>query len=522
VIAPAVASYGGLRFSPDGSYIYFGKSNTSNGIDGDDLFRVPVLGGTPQVVVKDIDSNPAFSPDGKRLAFVRQNDPEFDRWRLITSSLDGTEERVIGSGPLSRTLIAVAWSTDGKQILGIIVPFNESAAAGTSIASFDVASGQEHSLAMFDDLLEDMAPAPNGQGFLTLYRRKNSGFRERQIGFVSLSASKLWAVTRDTNNYVTITFSADRKTLATVQKKTEPGLYLLPAMNYAASPPNQILTQQNDISDFAWASNTELYVSLGSGLLRASIDDSSNIPLITDPHAAISHVAGCVPGRFVAFAWTGHGQSQNAQNQWRVDADGSSLNQIANENYDADPVCSSDGKWLYYQEGKSGVFRVSTENGKRQPVAGTVIPGVSNGIFGPDVSFDGKLLAFNAEKPIPLNSGLLSSPALQTDTFDEMIVIVSLDSGAEPPTRMIKAIHGLNSIPRFTPDGKALVHAISENGIDNLWLQPLDGSPGRQITNFTSGRIGRIQFSPDGQRLGVLRFHTQSNVVLLHDIGTAR
>jgi hypothetical protein len=38
------------------------------------------------------------------------------------------------------------------------------------------------------------------------------------------------------------------------------------------------------------------------------------------------------------------------------------------------------------------------------------------------------------------------------------------------------------------------VHATEENGTDNLWLQPLDGSPGRQLTDFTDGTIDRIQF----------------------------
>jgi Tol biopolymer transport system component len=199
-----------------------------------------------------------------------------------------------------------------------------------------------------------------------------------------------------------------------------------------------------------------------------------------------------------------------------VDADGSTPKQIVNdENYDAvEPVCSPDGKWLYYQQNQSGVFRVSAESGTRQLIAGSASSGFSNGFLGPDVSFDGKLLVFNVEKPAPSKS----------EMWDEILVIVSLDSGAEPSTRMIEAIHGIDSSPRFTPDGKALVYAILENTgfeTDNLWLQPLDGAPGRRITNFTSGRIRRIQFSPDGQRLGILRIHTKSDVVLLHDTGAS-
>jgi eukaryotic-like serine/threonine-protein kinase len=61
------------------------------------------------------------------------------------------------------------------------------------------------------------------------------------------------------------------------------------------------------------------------------------------------------------------------------------------------------------------------------------------------------------------------------------------------------------------------VYPIRESGVDNLWLQPLDGSRGRQITNFESDGIQNFRFSPDGKTLGVFREHTESDVVLLHD-----
>ena len=72
-------------------------------------------------------------------------------------------------------------------------------------------------------------------------------------------------------------------------------------------------------------------------------------------------------------------------------------------------------------------------------------------------------------------------------------------------------------IPRFTRDGKAMVYPIRENGVDNLWLQPLDGSPGKQITSFNAERIGDFHWSFDGKRLAIVRGHTDSDVVLIRD-----
>ncbi len=61
VVAPADAYYAELTFSSDGNYIYFLKRVTGTR-ENLDLLRAPVLGGTPQVVVREDDSGATFSP----------------------------------------------------------------------------------------------------------------------------------------------------------------------------------------------------------------------------------------------------------------------------------------------------------------------------------------------------------------------------------------------------------------------------------------------------------------------------
>jgi len=70
---------------------------------------------------------------------------------------------------------------------------------------------------------------------------------------------------------------------------------------------------------------------------------------------------------------------------------------------------------------------------------------------------------------------------------------------------------------RFTADGKSVVYNVREKGVDNLWIQPLDSSPYRQLTHFTSERISQFAFSPDGSQLAIERGHTESDAVLLRD-----
>ena len=69
----------------------------------------------------------------------------------------------------------------------------------------------------------------------------------------------------------------------------------------------------------------------------------------------------------------------------------------------------------------------------------------------------------------------------------------------------------------FTPDGKAVAYAFRDKDADNLWMQPLDGSAGKQLTNFNSERIGDFHWSFDGSKLGLVRGHTDSDVVLIRD-----
>ena len=72
--------------------------------------------------------------------------------------------------------------------------------------------------------------------------------------------------------------------------------------------------------------------------------------------------------------------------------------------------------------------------------------------------------------------------------------------------------------PHFTPDSRALLYMIrGDKNEENLWLQPLDGKPGRQFTHFPSEQIYGFGWSPDTKKFLVARGHIESDVVLLRD-----
>ena len=502
VIAPADATYRRLTFSSDGNYIYFLKAASSAG-DVWNLLRAPVLGGAPQVVVRDDNSGAAFSPDGMRMAFTRSNHPERGISLLLTSNLDGTDEKVITTGPTFYWPSRVAWSPDGSQIALV----NTGPGPGNvSILLYDVFSSKGRTLVRFDNRpIDYVAWMPDRRSLLAIYE-SNIGFVTRsQIGFISDPAGQFHTITNDTNDYYTLTLSADGKTLATVQRRATQTLYLMPATGFAGNPPNPAHAQSKTAAMFGWASNGDIYFGDGGNLVRMSVDGSNRSTLLSDPSSNVIHPDGCAGGgRYVVITWSNHNGNKKT-NLWRVDTDGSNPKQLTSGVTDVGGFCSPDGEWVYYYNIDTfQVFRVHNDGGTPEEVPGT------GGLFnspGLSLSPDGKFLVFFRSSKDP-------------KTTVGKLVLVALDAGPKPQVKFLDPDPRYANYPHFTPDGKALVYIIHEKGADNMWSQPLDGSPGRQITNFQGDVIQYYSFSLDGKTLGVMRTHVESDVVLLHDTGS--
>src|SRR5208283_1724227 len=54
VVKPTATRYQGLAFSPDGNYLYFVRRDEDDEAESQ-LYSAPVLGGTPRMLIKDVD-----------------------------------------------------------------------------------------------------------------------------------------------------------------------------------------------------------------------------------------------------------------------------------------------------------------------------------------------------------------------------------------------------------------------------------------------------------------------------------
>jgi len=497
VIAPEIATYRNLLFSPDGNFIYFRKATDATRT-AYNLYRAPVLGGIPQIVVRDVDFGITFSPDGKSFAFVRRNIPEIGRYQLLIANADGTDQRNIASGPTSEVPISPSWSPDGKQIAAVIFAGTREAAA---VYIFDIATGKNWRMPGREAMqVLEQVWMPDGSGVIVNYLGGETGYRRAQVGFRATSGD-FNPITQDTNYYRSLTISADGKTLATVQAKHRNTLYLLPADGVVRTSVSPALAPDKDLLDFAWAGDTELLINEGTKLLRAAADGNNRRIILEDPGAVVLRPRVCDGGQYIVFAWAGHVEGKNI---WRVDVDGSNPKQLTHDRKAGSPRCSPDGKWVYFRNEKTplAIERVPIEGGTPDVISASLVPNNLNP-YGFSVSPDGKLLAFNATR---------------SDTHKTQLVLVSLGLTVEESTsRFLDPDLRISDDPEFTPDGKAVVYGVEENGVENLWRQPINGMPGRQITKFQTDLISGYQYSPHGKTLGVLRFHSDSDVVMLRD-----
>jgi serine/threonine protein kinase len=499
-IVPPSATIPNVAFSPDGNYVYFRKA--LNGINSDfNIYRTPILGGTPQEVAQDVDSAVAFSPDGGRMAYFRGNDPETGKYRLLSAKLDGSDEKVLHIEPLVYLPRWLAWSPDGKKIAYPDVP--RDAFGGMSL--FDLDTGKIKTLTFADKFVLALQWSAAGDGLFVTFQQKGPDFNRGQIGFVSLSDGQVRPISRDTNSYSTLTLSADGKTVATVQQKAVSNLFVLPgegSMTPAASP---FVIDGEHISQFNWASVGDLLTSDHTRMVRTDVYGKNPNVLVSDPAAGIVGLSPC-GAQNIVFPWAFHGGT-NSIGIWRVNADGSHPTQLTDGSLDRFPVCA--GNWAYFFRDVTNIWRVPLNGtvdgpGKQEPVPATAVAGAFQAGRGMGVSPDGKTLAYLVEF-VNLGSGQGTA----------RIALLDLTTLTAP--RLLDANPHISAGPLFTFDGKAVAYPVRENGVDNVWVQPIDGSPGHQITKFDAEQILSFHWSPDGKNLGILRGHTDSDVVLLQE-----
>jgi eukaryotic-like serine/threonine-protein kinase len=504
VLPPSSEIFATPAFSPDGNYIYYRKASSAAQSEWD-VLRIPVLGGTPQVISKDVDSNLTFSPDGRRMAFMRGNDPDFGKYRIISANLDGSDENVLLIGDATLQPQSLAWSPDGKRIYFSVFSLDKTL---STLEAVNVDKKAQEHIADFNSNLVQVIAALPGGGLLAQHLEK-SNYTKSQIGFITKAGDAISQVTRDTNAYNALSISADGKTVATVQQRLTRTLWLAPAAGDTISAPPQVLTGVQDSLVFDYAPDGSILINENSQTIRRT-DAAGTAPVnvFGDPNAFIVDLTHC-GSQYLVVQWAFHGGG-NKYPLWRVNLDGSNPVKLTDGKFDARPACSPDGKTVFFEPTSptSTIAKVSIDGGATEKIAASELPNAF-GMVGHAISPDGKLLAVAVE--------------VTNDRHEpvEEIALIQLD-GSNAAPRLMPADPRIssgrfNNTVTFAPDGKSVAYVIRDHGAENVFVQPLDGSPGHPITNFTSQRIMKFHWSPDGKTLAISRLEGSSDVVLLRE-----
>ena len=504
IVPPSEMRYQGLTFSPDGNFVFYTAYEKPVHIGA--LYQAPILGGTaPQKVIHDIDSPVTFSPDGRRIAFVRNypgQAPDQGEVAIIVFDLKGKGEQKLATRqrPNQYSFQGPAWSPDGKLIACAVVTFDADGAF-MNVVGVNVDNGQETPLVSERlAFAGQIVWAKDGRGLIVIASHATSPIFTDQLWYYPYpKAGEPQRITNDLNDYRQVSVSADFSTMIALQSNRVARMWLVPKGDAARA--TQITSGSGDSAGnklgLTWTPEGQIvYASLLSGnpdLWIMDKDGSRRKQLTTDDRLDFSPVAS-PDGRYIIFAAHRLGQCSHI---WRMNADGSNAQQLTFGQGEDSPAISPDGRWVIYSTrtpGEGGLWKVPMDGGTPTHLTNLLS-------YRPAISPDGQLIACyqtNAEQSLT------------------KFVILPFEGGAAVKSFGL-APADLSTI-QWSNDGRALSYVDTRQGISNIWQQPLDGSPPHPITDFKTERIFRFAWSRDNQWLACERGTVINDLVLITDL----
>ena len=484
VLAADIVDFKGVTFSPDGNFVYYVRSDKTTQ-NYSYLYQMPVLGGNPRQLIKDIDSPVGFSPDGTQLVFMRGL-PDTEAMELRLASPEGTNERLLARLPIWPIYIwGASWSPDGKTIA--LSGLQSGKEIRWVLDVIHVADGSVTTLYSNTDFLGRPVWLPDGDSLMLPIGVPKEN--RTQVWQLSYPKGELRRFTNDLSNYgERLDITRDGKILAALDYTQISNIWTVPGGKGALA--TQVTTGAVPDMFVRLGPAGKLLVRSRESELDLINPDGSQRTVVMPQARNYGSMASC-GDRYIIF----DSYSGTKSELWRTDADGSNPTRLVDENINSED-CSSDGKWIVYDTNTSAgtkLFRMPVEGG-----GSTEIADAPGGGGAPRISPDGNFIAYDVQEGSPV-------PQLK-------FVVIPAAGGARVH-EFLKPSGG--SPPHWSPDGKGLQYALTRKGAANIWEQPLAGGAPHQVTDFPSGRIFSFAWSSDGKTLFVAKGNETRDVVLI-------
>lgn len=466
IVPPSEKGYSGLSFSPDGNYIYYLEKQTETGT----LNRVSKLGGGQRKILNNVNTPVTFSPDGKRIAFVRYNVAE-ETPDIIISQADGMAEQTLARRtskdtdvfPVDMNKVGPSWSPDGKVLACATINWSSNPPE-MNLEVIDVTNGTSRRLnakPWYD--ISRFVWLTDGSGIIVA--GTESPNKPWQLAMVSYPDGAIRRITNDPNNYTRISTTSDSQTFLTLNVEETSSIWRIsPEGENQFAPLN--VSQKKGVSEIAWKPDGKLVYTVSEGEdmnLWMQDADGQTARQLTFEHNKNFRPTISPDERHIVFVSTRAGIA----NIWRIDDDGTQLKQLTSGPYEDMPTITPDGKWVIYRTGIN-ISKVSIDGGSPVEL-------FDKGALYPVVSPDGQRLAlFTNEHP--------ESQEWFLEVYDlrslKPVNRFSLNEASKP-------FNGL----QWSPDGQGLIYVSNANGASNLWMQKLAGGTPKPLTDFKDAEI---------------------------------
>ena len=495
LLPPAPRAYLIPEFTPDGSFIdYLERVHLTDRFGS--LYQIPVLGGTPRKLVDSLDSPVTFSPDGRQIAFVR-NDAVIGESSLILADSSGAHETKLATRHIGGDIGPFAlpsWAPDGRTITVVVTDPNPD---GLNYHILSV-SARDGSATPFSPVrwrtVNDICWLPDGSGILIAAQEKTGA--PQQIYWNAEGSGEMHRITADVNGYLSLSVASDSRSFVAVQSDINVNLWVGSANDPDASV--QITSGRMDgMGGLAWTSDGRIVYQGNVGdtyQIWMVNSDGSGAHQVTNDRYFHAQPAVCESGRSIVFVSDPGGR----QHLFKIDLDGNSITQITDGFGENSPSCRIQSNNLIFRgtnpDGRMLLYCMDLGGSPPVPLSDLLL--MHEPVYSPDGSRI--MAAFMDPKTGRIQGYVLPSSGG-----------APLFTGEPPSTIDAMGIFG------WTADGRGMAALDDRSGIPNLWIYPLDGSPGKQITHFHQSEIHGFSWSPDGKSIALSRGPTEQNVVLI-------